>query len=412
MCQRIQSSSAVILHASDQMPRNGDQFFPYRQQSDFFYLTGIRQEKSILLLCPDHPDPGLRELLFVLPYRAETELWEGKKLSMEEASELSGIGSVFPLESFASKLREVLLRSEVLYVNTYEYPKYSPELVSRDMRFFEQLRKDYPLHRTERLAPILSGLRMIKEPQELDWIRKACAITAESFLEILPLVRPGMFEYEVEAELTRGFIRRGADGHSFQPIIAAGANACSLHYTSNRSRCREGDLLLIDFGAEYMLYAADCTRTIPVGGHFSDRQRKLYESVRKVYLEAVKLLVPGKSLDAFNKEVNQLWEEEHQRLGLYTAAELKAQDPKKPLRMNYYPHGTSHFIGLDVHDVGDKYAPLEPGMVLTCEPGIYLAGEGTGIRLENDLLITEKGAENLLGDLPMLPGEIEQLMQK
>lgn len=412
LVKHLPPDSVAIVHSNDQMPRNGSQFFPYRQSSDFFYLTGINQEKSILVMAPHHPEPALREILFILPQSKTTWLWEGKKLTETEASAISGIDRIYTTELYEKKIKEVLKKLKIIYLLNRVHQGFPFEPDSRDVRYGKLLREMYPHHKAGQLAPVMSDLRMIKEPEEIEQIRKACSITAEAFRNILPVVRPGAYEYEIEAELTRVFKRMGAEDHAFAPIIAAGPNACIIHYTVNNKVCREGELLLTDFGAEYNNYASDCTRTIPVPGYFSTRQRKLYETVRRIYGQAEQLLKPGTSIEEVNREVNMLWEEEHIALGLYNLQDMKNQDPRTPLRTQYFPHGTSHFIGLDVHDPGDKQAILRPGMVLSCEPGLYIREEGTGIRLENVLLITEEGCENLMPDIPMDPDEIEFLMNR
>jgi len=412
LAEKMLPSSALVIHSADHMPRNGDQFFPFRQSSDFFYLTGIRQEKSILVLCPDHPDRSRQEMLFILPAREETEVWEGRKLSPEAASRISGVSAVFPLNLYESRLHEVMLHSRHIYLNGVMHYREPDELLTRDERISRLLLEKYPLHKPEPLAPVISELRLQKEEEELAWIRKACAITSGIFHHLLGVIKPGLPEYVIEAEMTRECLARGAEGHAFLPVVASGANACVLHYQANRDLCRDGELLLLDFGAEYNLYASDCSRTVPVNGRFTSRQRELYRSVLKIYREAATLLVPGATLEEVNRKVRALWEEEHIRLGLYTGKDLKKQDPARPLCRKYFPHGISHFMGLDVHETGGRHVVLKEGMVLTCEPGIYIPEEEVGIRLENDLLITPEGNENLMDGTAMVPEEIENLMHK
>ncbi|MGC9470707.1 MAG: aminopeptidase P N-terminal domain-containing protein [Bacteroidales bacterium] len=412
LTEKMLPFSAVAIQSADQMPRNGDQFFPFRQSSDFYYFTGIRQEKSIMVLCPDHPDRSRREMLFILPACKETEVWDGKKLSPEVASRISGISQVFPLNLYDSRLHEVMLHSRHIYLNGVMHYRGPDELLSRDERFARLLLEKYPLHKPEPLAPVISELRLQKEGEELEWIRKACAITSGILHHLLRVIKPGVPEYVIEAEMTRECLVRGAEGHAFLPVVASGDNACVLHYQANRDLCRDGELVLLDFGAEYNLYASDCSRTVPVNGRFTSRQRELYRSVLKIYREAVSLLIPGATLEEVNRELQALWEEEHIRLGLYTGKDLKNQDPARPLYRKYFPHGISHFMGLDVHDPGGRHIVLKEGMVLTCEPGIYIPEEGVGIRLENDLLITPEGNENLMDGTAIEPEEIENLMNK
>lgn len=408
----VNPNSVVIVHSNDQMVRNGDQYFPFRQHSDLFYLTGIEQEMTILLLCPDHPNNDRQEMLFVREPDPKLEAWEGKKLDRERAKEISGIRNIHWLEKFESMVRELILESENIYCNGHELVKFRPEYPSRDERSLSKLKKEFPLHAMSRLAPILTQLRLLKEPEELALIMKAVEITKCGFDRILSNVKTGQKEYEVEAELTCEFIRQGASGHAYLPIIAAGANACVLHYVKNDQVCRNGDLLLLDFGAEYGNYAADCSRTIPVNGRFTPRQREIYEANLRVFRKAKALIKPGTTIDKINKEVGRIWEEEHVGLGLYSTRDIQQQSGEEPLYMKYMMHGVSHFLGLDVHDVGSKQEVLKPGMVLTCEPGIYIPAEKTGIRLENDILVTEEGNVDLMEYIPIDSEEIEDLMQR
>jgi Xaa-Pro aminopeptidase len=409
LIRRLEEYSVAIVHSNDQMLRSGDQYFPFRQNSDLFYLTGIEQEMTILLISPDSADR--QEILFIRKPDPKMEAWEGKKLSLDEASEISGIKNVLWLEKFDSILRESILRSENIYGLSHELVKFRPEYLSRDERYMAKLKTEFPLHRMKRLSPILTELRLVKEPEELARIRKAITITKDGFNQLLKTLTPGQIEYEVEAGLTGEFIRQGAAGHAYPPIIASGVNACILHYIRNDQVCRDGDLLLLDFGAEYANYAADCSRTIPVNGRFNPRQKDIYNACLRVFRKARDLIKPGTTIDNINKEVGKIWEEEHVGLGLYSTRDIKKQPMEDPLYMKYLMHGVSHFIGLDVHDVGGKKEELKPGMVLTCEPGIYIPAENTGIRLENDILVTEGGNVDLMEDIALDPEEIEEMMQ-
>ena len=409
---KLEKKSLAFIHSNDQMYRNGDQFYPYRQNSDMFYLSGIEQEMSVLLICPDQDDENRRVMLFIRKPDPKLETWEGKKLDKESAGEISGIKTVHWMENYKAVSRELIRQSRNIYCNIPEYEKFKPEYPSRDKRYMMQLKKDYPSHAFKRLAPLLTELRLVKEPEELDLIREAVGITKAGLDRVLGFITPGLTEFEVEAGLSHEFIRRGAGGHAYPPIIASGENACMLHYIKNDKVCRDGDLLLMDFGAEYANYAADCSRCVPVNGKFSKRQRELYDANLRVFRGARSLMRPGTTIDKINGEVGKLWEEEHVKLGFYTAEELKGQSMENPLYRKYHPHGTSHFMGLDVHDVGSKQAVLKPGMVLTCEPGIYIPEEKTGIRLENDILITEDGHVDLMEDFPIEAEEIEELMNR
>ena len=410
LAEQLMPGSIALVFANYQMPRNGDQYFPYRQQSDLFYLTGIEQEKSILLLAPGAPANELKEVLFILKANKTMEIWEGHKLTPEEASEISGIKTIKFIDDFASVFHSVMAETKNVYFNLSELPKFSPEVSSRDAEMAAQIKEKYPLHPLERLAPLLQKLRLKKSETEIELIRKEVSITKNAFTHVLHQVKPGMKEYEIEAIITYEFIRNGAAGHAYAPIVAGGKNACVLHYITNESVIADGDLLLMDFGAEYANYAADLSRTIPVSGKFSKRQLELYEATLRVFRFARSLMRPGATINKLHAEVCKMWEEEHIKLGLYSRAEVKAHKGENALWFNYYMHGTSHFLGLDVHDVGTKDTVFEPGMLLTCEPAIYLAEENTGIRLENNILITEEGNIDLMEDFPIEAGEIGEIM--
>ena len=412
LAKKLKPGSIALVFANYQMPRNGDQYFTYRQHSDFFYLTGIEQEKSILILAPDAPTGDQKEILFILKSDKKLETWEGHKLTQEEAKDISGIKTIKFLDEFELILNGLTTSSENLYFNLHELVKFIPEVKLRDEVFAAQIKEKYPLHRFERLAPLLMELRLKKSKTELDCLKKAIAITRQAFLEVLQRVKPNIKEYEIEALMTRVFIENGASGHAYPPIVAGGKNACVLHYVENKDTLKEGELLLMDFGAEYANYAADLSRTLPVNGKFTKRQRELYNATLRVMNFAKSIIKPGVTINGFHKEVCKAWEEEHIRLGLYTRDEVKKHKGEDPLWYNYYMHGTSHFLGLDVHDVGTKDTVLKPGMVITCEPGIYITEEKTGIRLENNLLITEQGNIDLMADIPIEADEIEVLMGK
>jgi Xaa-Pro aminopeptidase len=404
--------SSIILHSNDEMHRNGDQNFRFRQSSDFFYLTGIDQEKSILVLNPGHPEEKFREVLFIMNASPEQVTWNGYRLSLYDASEISGIKNVVWTDDFEKILAEILYRSQNIYLNIPEHIKYKSDIETRDVRMAKKIQSVFPLHSFHRLAPVLSKIRMIKEPEEVSMIQNAISITRDAFIRVLQFVKPGIMEYEVEAEISHEFIRKAANGHAYEPIIASGANACILHYIDNNRICNNGDLLLMDFGAEYANYAADLTRTIPVNGKFTSRQANVYDANLRVLRSAVKLMKPGVLLSDFHSQVGKLWEEEHIRLGLYSDRDVKNNKNTSTLWSKYYMHGTSHCIGLDVHDTFDKAERFQPGMVFSCEPAIYINEEGLGIRLENDILITENGNIDLCKDIPVEREEIEDLMNR
>lgn len=407
----LTKNSVAVINANDQMPRNGDQTYLYRQNSDLFYLTGIEQEKTILLLCPNCHDPKFKEVLFILKPNKDLEIWEGHKLTKEEASEISGVKDVKWLEDFDSVFRDIVLSCDDIYLNINEYSKYFTDVEYRDVRFIHEVKNNFPLHNYKRLAPILTEARLIKEEEEIELMKEACKITNDAFLRVLKFIKPGVYEYEIEAEMTHEFIRQGANGHAYQPIIASGKENCVLHYVSNDKKCKDGDLVLMDFGAEYAGYSADTTRTIPVNGKFTDRQREVYEAVLRIFKKAVKLIKPGETINKVNEQVNKLVEEELINLRLATEDEMNDENKKDQVRMKHFMHGNSHFMGLDVHDVGTKETVFKPGMVLSCEPAIYIAEEGFGIRLENDILVTKKGQVDLLSDEPIEPDDIERLMK-
>ena len=412
LAKKLKPGSVALVFANYQMPRNGDQYFTYRQQSDFFYLTGIEQEKSILLLAPDAPTADQKEILFILKSDKKLETWEGYKLTSDEALQISGIKNIKFIDDFEFTLHGLTTSAENLYFNLPELIKFLPEVKSRDEVFVAQIKEKYPLHKFERLAPLLMELRLKKSKTELDCLKKAIDITRQAFLEVLQAIKPNAKEYEIEALITRVFMENGANGHAYPAIVAGGKNACVLHYVENRDVLQAGELLLMDFGAEYANYAADLSRTIPVNGKFTRRQRELYDATLRVMNVAKGIIKPGVTINGFHKEVCKAWEEEHIRLGLYTRDEAKNHKGEDPLWFNYYMHGTSHFLGLDVHDVGTKDTVLGSGMVISCEPGIYIAEENTGIRLENNLLITKEGNLDLMEDIPIEADEIEMLMGK
>ena len=409
LLKRLKPQALAIVHSNDELPRNGDQTYPFRQNSDMFYLTGLDQEKCILTMCPNHPVEALREIIFLVKTNDLMVTWYGHKYTLEQASQLSGVKIAKWLDDFESVLKDLMSRAECVYLNQNENIRFSTEVISRDLRFAQKLRNDYPLHAFERMAPLVNDLRTIKEPEELDMMQKACDITGLAFRRILGYVKPGVMEYEVEAEITHEFIRNGASGHSYAPIIASGANACILHYNENDRKCKDGDLILLDFGAEYGNYAADLSRTIPANGKFTKRQRQVYDAVLRVMRKATKMLIPDTTIDKWHTEVCRIMEQELIGLGLFSEEDVKTQDSSNPMFFNYYMHGTGHFLGLDVHDVGSKQQPLQRGMVITCEPGIYIKEEGIGIRLENDIMVADEPVD-LMAGIPLDADEIEALM--
>ena len=411
---QLPPKSVAVFTANEPMPRNGDEFYPFRQQSDFFYLTGINEENAFLIIAPDYPDETMREVLFIEPYDEVKATWQGEMLDNAKATELSGIKTVKGSDSFWMTLNDFVFSGygETIYLHSYEYPKYECAVETIQQRFVKQIKEHYPMHNYGRTAPILNALRMVKSEEEIAVTKQACDITAKAFRRCLATVRPGMYEYEVQAEIEYIFKQNNATGHAYAPIIAGGKNGCCLHYSKNQSRLNDGDLLLFDIGCELKNYASDLSRTIPINGKFTERQKDCYNAVLRVMKEITKLYRPGGTINEINETTHRLMEQEMIKLGLFTAEDVKKQDPEKPLERKYLMHGMAHHIGLDVHDSIDKFKPFEPGMILSCEPGIYIREEGIGIRIENDLLITEGEPINLFEGLPTEIQEIEAAMLK
>lgn len=412
LAEVLKPRSLAILQSNDIMPTNADGTMGFRQSSDLFYLTGVDQEETILVISPDHPDEKLREVLFVRETNEHIAVWEGEKLTKEQARKVSGIQAIFWTHQYESMMRLIVFEAEQVYLNTNEHTRNESPVQTRDARFIQTFSERYPLHRLERLAPLMHHLRAIKQPQEVELIQTACEITRGGFERLLNFVKPGVMEFEIEAELLHEFVSNRSRGFAYTPIIASGGNACVLHYIQNNQECREGEVLLLDVAAEYANYASDMTRSIPVSGRFTKRQREVYDAVLRVFYHAKDMLVVGNIWDEYHVEVGKFMESELVQLGLITKEDIKNQNPDWPAYKKYFPHGTSHFLGLDVHDVGNKYRRFEPGMVFTCEPGIYIPQENLGIRLENNLLITTNGNRDLMGNIPIEAEEIEELMNK
>lgn len=411
---QLPTKSIAIFTANESMPRNGDEFYPFRQQSDFYYLTGIEVENAFLVIAPDYPDETMREILFIEPYNEAKAIYEGEMLDESHAAAISGIKTVMGSDTFYAVLNILAYSGycETIFLNTYEYPKYECGVETLQQRFNNDIKARYPVHGYGRTAPILNAMRLVKSEEEIELIKHACNITADAFLHCMATVNPGMYEYQMQAELEYVFKYNNANGHAFAPIIASGKNACSLHYSKNQAMLHDGDLLLFDVGCEYKNYSSDLSRTIPINGKFTPRQRECYEAVLRVMKEVEKLYVPGNTINDINAATLQLMEQEMIGLGLFTAEEVNHQDPAHPLVKKYLPHGVIHHIGLDTHDNLDAFIPFESGMILTLEPGIYIPEENIGIRIENDLLITKGKPINLFESLPVEVEEIEAAMRK
>ena len=408
--QMLTPKSIAIFNSNDIMPTNADGTMPFRQNNDLFYLSGIDQEESILVLFPNHPNEKLREILFLKETNEHIAIWEGHKYTKEEAAKASGIKAILWLSQFENTLAQLMTNAKNVFLNTNEHSRAVVEVQTRDARFTDWCKENYPLHEYKRSATIMHHLRAVKSSVEVDQLQEACNITEKGFRRVLSFVKPGVMEYEIEAEYAHEFLRNRSRGFGYQPIIASGSNACVLHYVDNNQKCQDGDMLLMDVGAEYANYNADMTRSIPVSGKFTDRQRDVYSAVYRVMLAAMELLRPGNNIPEYHVEVGKLMESELLGLGLLDKTDIKNQTKGQPAYKKYFMHGTSHHLGLDVHDVGNIYRKFEPGMVFTVEPGIYIGEENLGIRLEDDVVIREDGLHNLMQNIPIEAEEIEDLM--
>jgi Xaa-Pro aminopeptidase len=400
----------AVLNSNDVMPTNADGTLGFCQNSDLLYLSGVDQEETILVLFPGARDPKRREVLFVRETSELLAIWEGAKLSKEQARELTGIETVLWTGDFERVFREMMLEASAVFLNRNEHLRANSPVQTRDDRFLERVKSEFPLHRLERLAPLLTRLRMTKAPEEIEAIRVATRTTEAGFRRLLSFVKPGVREWEVEAELMHEFLRGRSRGFSYSPIVASGKNACVLHYVENNATCEAGELLLLDVAAEYAGYHSDMTRTIPVNGRFSPRQRAVYDAVLRVLRGCVPLLRPGTVVADYQKAAARLVETELIGLGLLDAHEVESQNSETPLYKQYFMHGMSHHIGLDVHDVSDPSLPFGAGMILSVEPGIYIREEGLAIRLENLVVIGEEENEDLIQNVPLEADEIERLM--
>jgi len=412
LADKLLPNSLAVFHSNDIMPTNADGTMRFRQNNDLFYLSGIDQEESVLVLCPDFPNEQMREILFIRKTNEHIAIWEGHKYTKEEAFEASGIKNIQWVENFEGTLNSLMALSENVYLNTNEHLRAEVKVETRDARFIKYCRERYPLHHYHRAAPIMHQLRAVKEPEEIDQLRIACDVTEKGFRRILQFVKPGVMEYEIEAEFVHEFLMNRSRGFAYEPIIASGASACVLHYIENNKECKAGDLILFDVAAEYGNYNADMSRTIPVNGKFTKRQRQVYDAVLRVHRTASGMLRPGVNIQEYHKEIGKIMEGELIGLGLLDKKEVANQDPSQPLYKRYFMHGTSHHLGLDVHDVGTMYEPIVPGMVFTVEPGIYIPEEGLGIRLENNIVVQENGYLDLMENIPIEAEEIEELMNK
>ncbi len=404
---KLVKNTLAIFNSNDIMPTNADGTMPFRQNNDLFWLSGVDQEESVLVIYPDNNEE--KEILFLKETNDYIAIWEGAKLTKEEVLNVSGISTVYWLSEMEEILKELIDKCDGIYLNKNIHSRSASEVETRDDRFRKKIYEKYDKEILE-VAPIMHELRAIKSETEISLLQNACNITEKGVRRILPFINPGVMEYEIEAELMHEFLRNRSSGFAYQPIIGSGRDSCVLHYIDNNKECKDGDILLMDFGAEYANYASDLTRTVPVNGRYSERQKDVYNSVLHVMKEATKMLRPGTMFKEYNAEIGKIMESELINLGLLDKHEVQKQDPKNPLFRKYFMHGTSHYLGLDVHDVGDFDWPMKEGMVFTCEPGIYILEEELGIRLENDILITSNGPDDLMKNIPIETEEIEELM--
>jgi Xaa-Pro aminopeptidase len=409
--QHLPKNAIAIFFSNEVVVRNGDQFYwPYRQNSEFYWLTGIQQDSSYLIIYPDAPLPEFREMLFITETNEHIATWEGYKLSIQEAQLLSGIPSVFWNDKFEAMMRQMMGYAGTCFLNTNENDRTPSFPQSFEHRMTAKIRQEFPVHQLGRASEILRKERSIRLPEEVEALKKAISLTKEGLLLAMKSIKPGMMEYEIEGLLQGYYVSKGARGFSFEPIVAGGANACVLHYVTNDSILKDGDLLLLDHGTEYSMYCSDLTRCFPVNGRFTDRQKTIYNAVLRVMKQAKELLHTGNSLNDYNSQAAMIMEQELLSLGLISKDDITNQNPAWPAYKKYFPHGTGHFLGIDIHDIGERYEKLKPGMIITNEPGIYIKEEGIGIRIENDILITENGPIDLMSNFPIEIEEIEEIM--
>jgi Xaa-Pro aminopeptidase len=407
----MKPNSVAVFNSNDIYPVSADSTLPFAQHRDIFYLSGVDQEESILLLFPDAPYDNLKEILFLKETNEHIAIWEGEKLTKERAFEVSGVKTVIWLQDFHKTLKEIMTYCDTIYINTNEHYRAVIETETREARFIKWWKENYPAHKVEKSNPILQRIRSVKESEELDLIQEACNITEKGYRRILNFVKPNIMEYEIEAEFAHEFLRNRSKGFAYTPIIASGNNANVLHYIENNQQCKAGDLILLDVGAEYANYSSDMTRMVPVSGRFSDRQKEVYNAVLRVKNEAAKMLIPGTLWKQYHVEVGKIMTSELLGLGLIDKTDVQNEKPDWPAYKKYFMHGTSHHMGLDTHDYGLLHESMQANMVFTVEPGIYIPAEGFGIRIEDDMVIQEKGeAFNLMRNIPIEVDEIESIM--
>lgn len=409
---RMEKNAIAIFNSNDELPSNGDALFPFKQNSDLFWLTGIEQEDSMLILFPDNPDKKYREVLVLVRPAELKEKWDGRRLRAKEAEAISGISTIVWLDTLDGLLQPWIHLADTIYLNTNENDRKSSLVPVRDYRYAEQMRRRYPLHEYRRSAKILKALRSIKTPLEIRVMQEAINITDKTFRRLLSFIRPGVMEYEIEAEIYHEFIRNRATGPAYSSIIASGDRARTLHYVTNNNECKDGELVLMDFGAEYGGYCADLTRTVPVNGKFTKRQKEVYNACLHLHRYAVSVLKPGITIVDYTEKVGEEATKQFLKIGLLKKGDVKNEDPGNRVYRKYLYHGISHHLGVDVHDLGTRTAPIAPGMVFTVEPGIYIEEEQMGIRIENNFWVTKNGNKDLMKHIPITADEIEALMKK
>ncbi|MBX2887202.1 MAG: aminopeptidase P N-terminal domain-containing protein [Ferruginibacter sp.] len=409
---RMEKGSMAIFNSNDLMPANGDAVFPFKQNSDLYWLTGIQQEETMLILMPSHPEMKYREVLVLLRPNEMKEKWDGFLLRAQEASAISGIKTIIWLDGLEAQLQPWVHLHDVIYLNSNENNRKSSTVLTRDYRFAKQMRKKYPLHQYRRSAAIMRELRAVKTALEVEVMQRAMKITENTFRHLLGFIKPGVMEYEIEAEIWRSFIGNRSAGPAYSSIIASGDNARILHYVDNNKECKDGDLILMDFGAEYGGYCADLTRTIPVNGKFTRRQKTVYNACLDLHRYCATILKPGISILDYTNKVGNRATEIFNKIGLLKKSDIKNEDPDNRAYRKYLYHGISHHLGIDVHDLGTVTEPIKAGMVFTIEPGIYIEEEGMGIRIENNYWITRSGNKDLMKDIPITVEDIEALMKQ
>lgn len=408
--KHLKPGSLAVFTSNDILPTNADGSMGFRQNADLLYLSGIDQEDTMLIIFPDVKDGKHKEVLFIKETSELIAIWEGAKFTKQQAKEISGIENIYWTSEFEKILKTFVFQAEYLYLNSNEHTRRYIDTETQENRLAKWFKEKYPLHKIERSAPIMHRIRSVKNKIEVDLIQQACNITEKGFRRLLGFVKPGVQEFEIEAELLHEFVRNRSRGFAYGPIIAAGGNSCVLHYVDNDKPCKDGDIILLDVAAEYANYASDLTRVLPINGKFTPRQKEVYNAVLHVMKQATAMLTVGQTFDNYNKAVGELMTEQLMKLGLLKAEDVKNQNPAWPAYKKYFMHGTSHFLGLDVHDVGFFYEPMQAGNVFTVEPGIYIPEENIGIRLENNILVTANGPHDLMKNIPLEADEIEELM--